>query len=65
MGIRAVFKRPNFRWQESTYEAIHRFCTQHIAQKIYKDYHLKIVKTPFKQTARYKKHEDAKKSVKN
>jgi hypothetical protein len=41
------------------------FVLNTLHQNIYNDYHLKIVKTPFKQTARYKKHEDAKKSEKN
>jgi hypothetical protein len=27
LGIRAVFERPNFGWQESAGEAIHRYCT--------------------------------------
>jgi hypothetical protein len=33
LGIRAVFERPNFGWQESAGETVHRYCTQYIAQK--------------------------------
>jgi hypothetical protein len=31
LGIRAVFERPNFGWQKSADETVHRYCTQHIA----------------------------------
>jgi hypothetical protein len=55
LGIRGVFERLDFGWQESTGEAVHLYCTQHIAQNVYKDCHMKKVKTFFKQTARYKK----------
>jgi hypothetical protein len=30
LSIRAVFKRPNFGWQESADEAVHCYYTQHI-----------------------------------
>jgi hypothetical protein len=55
LGIRAVFERPDFGWQESAGETVHRYCTQHIAQNVYKDYHMKRIKTLFKQAARHKK----------
>jgi hypothetical protein len=55
LDIRALFERPDFRWQESADEAIHCYCNQHIAQNVYKDYHMKIVKVIFKQATRYKK----------
>jgi hypothetical protein len=55
LGIRKVFERPDFGWQESTSETVHRYCTQHIAQNVYKDSHIKKVKTFFKQAARHKK----------
>jgi hypothetical protein len=48
LGIMAVFERPYFRWQNSTDEIVHRFCTQHIAQNIYKDYYMKRVMILFK-----------------
>jgi hypothetical protein len=48
LSIRAVFKRPNFGWRDSVNEAVYSFCTQHIAQKIYKDCHIKKIKTLFK-----------------
>jgi MULE transposase domain len=32
-GIRGVFERSDFGCQESTGEVVHRYCTQHIAQK--------------------------------
>jgi hypothetical protein len=55
LGIRAVFERPYFEWQKSAGEAVHRYYTQHIAQNVYKDCHIKIIKAIFKQTARHKK----------
>jgi hypothetical protein len=55
LGIRAVFERSNFGWQELVDKVVHRYCTQYIAQNIYKDCHMKRVKTLFKQAARYKK----------
>jgi MULE transposase domain len=55
LGIRWVFKRPYFGWQESTGDVVHCYCTQHIAQNVYKDCHMKRVKTLFKQAARHKK----------
>jgi hypothetical protein len=55
LGIRIVFERPGFEWQESVDEIVHRYCTQHIAQNMYNDYHIKRVKTLFKQAARHKK----------
>jgi hypothetical protein len=55
LGIRRVFERSDFGWQESTGEVVHRYCTQHIAQNVYKDCHMKRVKTLFKQAARHKK----------
>jgi hypothetical protein len=30
LGIRTVFERPDFKWQESTGETVHRYFTQHI-----------------------------------
>jgi hypothetical protein len=55
LGIRRVFERPDFGWQKSTGEAVHCCCTQYIAQNVYKDRHMKRVKTLFKQAARHKK----------
>jgi hypothetical protein len=55
LGIRVVFERPNFRWQKSTGETVHRYCTQHVTQNVYKDYHMKRINALFKQTARHKK----------
>jgi hypothetical protein len=55
LGIRGVFERLDFGWQKSTCEAVHLYCTQHIAQNVYKDCHMKKVKTFFKQAVRYKK----------
>jgi MULE transposase domain len=55
LSIRAVFERPNFGWQESTDETVHRYCTQHIAQNIYKNCHIKRIKALFKQAIRHKK----------
>jgi metallophosphoesterase superfamily enzyme len=48
LGIRAVFERPDFGWQESAGETVHRYCTQHIAQNVYKNFHIKRIKTLFK-----------------
>jgi hypothetical protein len=48
LGIRAVFERPNFGWQESAGEVVYRYCTQHIAQNVYKDRHMKTIKILFK-----------------
>jgi hypothetical protein len=55
LGIRAVFERPDFGWQESADEVVHRYCTQHIAQNVYKNCHIKIIKALFKQAARHNK----------
>jgi hypothetical protein len=55
LGISAVFERPDFGWQKSTDEVVHRYCTQHIAQNMYKDCHIKRIKYLFKQTTRHKK----------
>jgi hypothetical protein len=41
--IRAVFERSDFGWQELAGEAVHCYCTQHIAQNVYKDYHMKRI----------------------
>jgi hypothetical protein len=41
LGIRGVFETPDFRWQKSTDETVHHYCTQHIVQNVYKDYHIK------------------------
>jgi hypothetical protein len=49
LGIRAVFERLDFGWQESADEIIHRYYTQHIAQNVYKDCHMKRIKAFFKQ----------------
>jgi hypothetical protein len=46
--IRAVFEIPDFGWQESAGEAVHRYCTQHMAQNVYKHYHIKRIKSLFK-----------------
>jgi hypothetical protein len=35
LGIRAVFERSNFGWQDSAGEVVHRYCSQHIAQNVY------------------------------
>jgi hypothetical protein len=55
LGIRAVFERPDFGWQKSAGETVHCYFTQHIAQNVYKDCHMKRIKTLFKQAARHKK----------
>jgi MULE transposase domain len=55
LGIRAVFERSDFGWQELAGEAVHRYCTQHIAQNVYKNCHIKGIKALFKQAARHKK----------
>jgi MULE transposase domain len=48
LGIRAVLERPDFGWQVSAGEAVHRYCTQHIAQNVYKNCHIKRIKALFK-----------------
>jgi hypothetical protein len=55
LGIRAVFERPDFGWQESANETVHHYFTHHIAQNVYKDCHIKRIKALFKQAARHKK----------
>jgi MULE transposase domain len=55
LGIRAIFERPDFGWQESAGEDVHRYCTQHIAENVYKNCHIKRIKVLFKQTAKHKK----------
>jgi hypothetical protein len=55
LSIRAVFERPDFGWQESADEVVHCYCTQHIAQNVYKKFHIKRIKALFKQAARHKK----------
>jgi hypothetical protein len=56
LGIRAVFERPNFRWRESAGETVHHYCTQYIAQNMYKGCHMKRIKHLFKQAVRHKNH---------
>jgi quinolinate synthase len=41
LGIRIIFERPNFLWQKSACEVVHRFYIQHIAQNVYNDFHMK------------------------
>jgi hypothetical protein len=48
LGIRTVFERPDFRWYELAGETVYRYCTQHITQNVYKDCHMKRIKTLFK-----------------
>jgi hypothetical protein len=55
LSIRSVFEWPDFGWQKSAGEVVHRYYTQHIAQNVYKDCHIKRVKIFFKQAARHKK----------
>jgi MULE transposase domain len=55
LGIRAVLERLDFECQESAGEAVHRYCTQHITQNVYKNCHIKRIKALFKQAARHKK----------
>jgi hypothetical protein len=55
LGIRAVFERPDFGWQKLACETVHRYCTQHIAQNVYKNCHIKRIKALFKQATRHKK----------
>jgi hypothetical protein len=55
LGIRTVFERSDFGWHESAGEIVHRYCTQHIAQNVYKDCHIKRIKVIFKQVTRHKK----------
>jgi hypothetical protein len=45
LGIRVVFERSDFGWQKSACEAVHRYCIQHIVQNVYKDCHMKRIKT--------------------
>jgi MULE transposase domain len=55
LGIRRIFERPDFGWKESTGDVVHRYYTQHIAQNVYKDCHMKRINSLFKQAARHKK----------
>jgi hypothetical protein len=55
LGIRVVFERSDFGWQGSAGETVHCYCTQHIAQNVYKGCHMKRIKTHFKEAARHKK----------
>jgi hypothetical protein len=48
LSVRASFERSNFGWQESACEVIHHYCTQRIAQNMYKECHMKRIKTLFK-----------------
>jgi hypothetical protein len=48
LGIRAVFERSDFEWQKSEDEAIYHYCTQHIAQNVYKNCHIKRINALFK-----------------
>jgi hypothetical protein len=54
LGIKAVFERPDFGWQKSAGDVVHRYCTQHIAQNVYKNCHIKRTNALFKQAARHK-----------
>jgi hypothetical protein len=52
LDIRAVFERPDFDWQESAGETVHRYCTQYIAQNVYKNYHMKKNKGYFQTSCK-------------
>jgi hypothetical protein len=47
LGIKTIFERPDFRWQKSAGEVVHRYCTQYITQNVYKDRHIKRIKALF------------------
>ena len=36
LGIKAVFQDPNLGWDESTDQCVHRYCSQHVAENLYK-----------------------------
>jgi hypothetical protein len=65
LGIRAVFDRSNFGWQESASKVVHHYCTQHIAQNVYNDCHIKRIKIIFKQAVRHKKSWSCEEYMKN
>jgi hypothetical protein len=44
LGIKTVFERPDFGWRESVDDTVYHYYTQHIAQNMYKDCHMKRVK---------------------
>jgi hypothetical protein len=48
LSIRIVFERSGFGWQKVADETVHRYCTQHITQNMYKDCHIKKIKVLFK-----------------
>jgi hypothetical protein len=52
LGIRVVFERLNFEWQKLACEVVHRYCTQHIAQNVYKDRHMRKNKDSFQTSCR-------------
>jgi hypothetical protein len=45
-------KRQYFGWQKSAGDIVHRYCTQHIAQNVYKNCHMKKNKTSFKTSCK-------------
>jgi hypothetical protein len=55
LGIRGVFDRLYYERHESVGEVVQHFCTQHITQNVYEVYHMKRIKTIFKQATRHKK----------
>ncbi|XP_078158183.1 uncharacterized protein LOC144553863 [Carex rostrata] len=36
LGIKAVFQDPHLGWDESTNQCVHRYCSQHIAENLFK-----------------------------
>jgi hypothetical protein len=55
LGIRGVFEAPNLGWCEENGEAVHRLCSQHICENIWKKYPQKWIKKVFKKYVAKKK----------
>jgi len=55
LGIRGVFEAPNLGWCEENGEAVHRLCSQHICENIWKRYPQKWIKKVFKKYVEKKK----------
>ena len=54
-AIKAVFAQQNLGWCEAEGEAVHRYCTQHVAENLYRAHPTRRLKNVFKQAVRHKK----------
>ena len=54
-AIKAVFAQQNLGWCEAEGEAVHRYCTQHVTENLYRAHPMRRFKNVFRQAVRHKK----------